>query len=193
MLIVNDAHLALAGMASLEERCRYCSKPLAVYPLIMSDDVDQTVYHVTCAPVCYTALSKQRKKRSLEERRRNFVMSLTPLARLRLAGRLCRLGSWFILAVGLSVSICLFFAIYSSYMADPSPNSPAPPLPLLLVSFALSGILVFFTSFFFILFFAVGAWLEYTSTKQDSQEKQSSQKTDQETNYEHVEITSLPR
>lgn len=120
-------------------------------------------------------------------------MSLTALARLRLAGRLCRLGSWFILAVGLSVSICLFFAIYSSYMADPSPNSPAPPLPLLLVSFALSGILVFFTSFFFILFFAVGAWLEYTSTQQDSQEKQRSQQTDRETNDEHVEITSLPR
>ena len=119
-------------------------------------------------------------------------MFLTPLARLRLAGRLCRLGSWFILAVGLSVSICLFFAIYSSYMADPSPNSPAPPLPLL-VSFALSGIIVINASFFFILLFAVGAWLEYRSTQQDSQEKQRSQNTDRETNDEHVEIISLPR
>ncbi len=120
-------------------------------------------------------------------------MSLTALARLRLSGRLCRLSSWLILAVGLIVSICLFFVIYSSYMTDPSPNSPTPPLATWLVSFALSGIIVIFTSFFFIFLFAVGAWLEYISTKQDSQEKQSSQKTDRETDYEHVEIISLPR
>ncbi len=49
MLIVNDAHLHLAGVASLEERCCYCSRPLAAYPLILSDDAGQTVYHVTCA------------------------------------------------------------------------------------------------------------------------------------------------
>lgn len=49
MLIVNDTHLCLAGVASLEERCTCCSKPLATYPLIMSDDRSQTVYHVTCA------------------------------------------------------------------------------------------------------------------------------------------------
>ena len=49
MLIVNDDHLRFAGIVSLEERCPYCSKTLASYPLIMSDDADQTVYHVTCA------------------------------------------------------------------------------------------------------------------------------------------------
>jgi hypothetical protein len=49
MLIVNDDHLHLAGIVSLEERCTYCSKTLAAYPLIMSDDAKQTVYHVTCA------------------------------------------------------------------------------------------------------------------------------------------------
>ena len=49
MLIVNDNHRCLAGVASLEERCYYCSRPLAAYPLIMSDDTRQTVYHVTCA------------------------------------------------------------------------------------------------------------------------------------------------
>jgi len=79
-------------------------------------------------------------------------------------------------------------------MADPGPNSLAPiPLMALLVSFALSGIIVINASFFFILLFAVGAWLEYRSTQQDSQEQQSSQQTDRETDYEHVEITSLPR
>src|SRR5258708_27103740 len=49
MLIVNDNHRCLAGVASLEERCIYCSRPLAAYPLVMSDDAQQTVYHVTCA------------------------------------------------------------------------------------------------------------------------------------------------
>jgi len=49
MLIVNDDQLRLAGIVSLEERCTYCSKTLAAYPLIMGDDADQTVYHVTCA------------------------------------------------------------------------------------------------------------------------------------------------
>ncbi len=49
MLIVNDDHLQLAGIASLEEPCPYCSKTLAAYPLIMLDDVQQIVYHITCA------------------------------------------------------------------------------------------------------------------------------------------------
>jgi hypothetical protein len=49
MLIVNDAQLRIAGIASLEERCVYCSKRLAVYPLIMGDDAKQAIYHVTCA------------------------------------------------------------------------------------------------------------------------------------------------
>jgi hypothetical protein len=49
MLIVNDTHLALAGVASLEEQCTYYTKPLAAYPLVLSDDASQTVYHVTCA------------------------------------------------------------------------------------------------------------------------------------------------
>ncbi len=49
MLIVNHDQLRLAGMGSLDEPCRYCSKTLSAYPLIMSDDEDQTVYHVTCA------------------------------------------------------------------------------------------------------------------------------------------------
>jgi hypothetical protein len=49
MLIVNDNQRLLAGVVSLEERCKYCSQPLTAYPLIMSDDVDQTVYHAACA------------------------------------------------------------------------------------------------------------------------------------------------
>src|SRR5713101_4396323 len=49
MLILNDKHRLRAGVASLDERCTYCSKALNEYPLIMSDDVEQTVYHAACA------------------------------------------------------------------------------------------------------------------------------------------------
>ena len=49
MLIVNDTHRLLAGVASLNEPCPYCSQPLRTYPLIMSDDAAQTVYHAACA------------------------------------------------------------------------------------------------------------------------------------------------
>jgi len=49
MLIVNDDHCRLAGVSSLDERCKYCSKAFVEYPLIQSDDADQTVYHATCA------------------------------------------------------------------------------------------------------------------------------------------------
>lgn len=49
MLIVNDNQRLLAGVVSLNEPCAYCSQPLRSYPLIMSDDAAQTVYHAACA------------------------------------------------------------------------------------------------------------------------------------------------
>jgi len=49
MLIVNDDHLCRAGVKSLDEPCPYCSKALAEYPLIMSDESEQVVYHAACA------------------------------------------------------------------------------------------------------------------------------------------------
>jgi hypothetical protein len=49
MLIINDTHRLLAGVVSLNEPCPYCSLPLRSYPLIMSDDAAQTVYHAACA------------------------------------------------------------------------------------------------------------------------------------------------
>jgi hypothetical protein len=49
MLIINDNHRLRAGVASMDERCTYCSKALNEYPLIMSDDAEQTVYHAACA------------------------------------------------------------------------------------------------------------------------------------------------
>lgn len=49
MLIINNGHLRRAGVCSLDELCPYCGLAYASYPLIMSDDAEQTVYHVTCA------------------------------------------------------------------------------------------------------------------------------------------------
>lgn len=49
MLIVNDNQRLLAGVVSLNEPCPYCSQPLRSYPLILSDDAAQTVYHAACA------------------------------------------------------------------------------------------------------------------------------------------------
>ncbi len=49
MLIVNDDHRRRAGVASLDQRCPDCGSAFANYPLIMSDDAGQTVYHVACA------------------------------------------------------------------------------------------------------------------------------------------------
>ncbi len=49
MLIVNDDHRTRAGAGSLDELCPYCGAAFAEYPLIMSDDAKQTVYHASCA------------------------------------------------------------------------------------------------------------------------------------------------
>lgn len=49
MLIVNDEHRLRVGIASLSKRCSYCSKALAAYPLIVSDEARLAVYHAACA------------------------------------------------------------------------------------------------------------------------------------------------
>lgn len=49
MLIINDKQRLRAGVTSMDERCKYCSKAVGEYPLIKSDDADQTVYHAACA------------------------------------------------------------------------------------------------------------------------------------------------
>ena len=48
-LIVNDDHLTRAGRASLDHCCPYCGEAYAAYPLVMSDDSGQTIYHIACA------------------------------------------------------------------------------------------------------------------------------------------------
>lgn len=49
MLIINDEHLVLADVCTLGERCPYCGLAFAEYPLIVSDDAAQPVYHAACA------------------------------------------------------------------------------------------------------------------------------------------------
>ena len=49
MLIVNDEQRLRAGIGSLSKRCQYCSKALAAYPLILSDDARLAGYHAACA------------------------------------------------------------------------------------------------------------------------------------------------
>jgi hypothetical protein len=49
MLIVNDDHLSRAGVCNLDTCCPYCGSAFADYPLVMSDDPAQTVYHIACA------------------------------------------------------------------------------------------------------------------------------------------------
>jgi len=46
MLIVNADHLSRAGVGSLNELYPYCRRMLGSYPLIMSNDPVQTVYHI---------------------------------------------------------------------------------------------------------------------------------------------------
>ena len=50
MLIVNDEQRLRAGIGSLSKRCQYCSKALAAYPLILSDEARLAVYHAAVLP-----------------------------------------------------------------------------------------------------------------------------------------------
>jgi len=56
MLIANDEQRLRAGIASLSKRCSYCTKALAAYPLIMSDDARFQVYHAGCAAALATEI-----------------------------------------------------------------------------------------------------------------------------------------
>jgi hypothetical protein len=49
MLIVNDEHRMRVGTWNLEALCPYCGIAFTEYPLIMSEDAQQTVYHAACA------------------------------------------------------------------------------------------------------------------------------------------------
>jgi hypothetical protein len=56
MLIFNDEQRLRAGIRSLSKRCPYCCKPLAAYPLILSDDAGLAVYHAACAAALATEI-----------------------------------------------------------------------------------------------------------------------------------------
>ncbi len=56
MLIGNSEQRLQAGIASLSKRCSYCSKALAAYPLIVSDEARLQVYHAACAAALATEI-----------------------------------------------------------------------------------------------------------------------------------------
>ena len=56
MLIFTDEHLRSAGIKSLSKRCSYCSKALAAYPLVLSDDAGLAVFHAACAAALATEI-----------------------------------------------------------------------------------------------------------------------------------------
>jgi hypothetical protein len=56
VLIFNDEQRLRAGIKSLSKRCPYCSKALAAYPLILSDDAGLAVYHAACAAALATEI-----------------------------------------------------------------------------------------------------------------------------------------
>ena len=102
----------------------------------------------------------------------------TPLSRMRLAGKLCRRGAWIIAAAGLAVIVFFSLSQVSSYQANPGQNFND-----LLTPFALVLLLAISIFFFFLILFALGAFLEYMSTEKNLQE----------VNDEPVEITPLPK
>jgi len=56
MLIFTDEQRLRAGIKSLSKRCPYCSKPLATYSLILSDDAGFFVSHAACAAALATEI-----------------------------------------------------------------------------------------------------------------------------------------
>lgn len=107
-------------------------------------------------------------------------MFLTPLARLRLASRLCRISSWLVLLAGMATSLCLFVITYTPELSDAGPR-------LLLSSLALSGLVAMVACFFFVCLFSAGAFLEYVSTIDLGIKQKVRERSD-----EDVEITPLP-
>ena len=100
----------------------------------------------------------------------------TALARLRLATRLCKLGARLILVAGLVVDIYLgLFVIY-----DPGSQQPI-DLRQVLTTLALMVLIALPVFFFFIFLSAFGAFLDYTSAVEKTEEPIE----------EPIEITSL--
>jgi hypothetical protein len=56
MLIGNSEQRRRAEIKSLSKRCPYCSKALAAYPLVLSDDAGFFVYHAACAAALATEI-----------------------------------------------------------------------------------------------------------------------------------------
>jgi len=105
----------------------------------------------------------------------------TALARMRMAGRLCRLTAWLILLVGLAASIYLSFFVING----PNNQGSLDPRQVLLSS-AIAILITIPVFFFFVFLFAVGAVIDYMSLRQSTHQTQMKDE-------DRVEITTLPR
>lgn len=100
----------------------------------------------------------------------------TALSRMRLAGKLCRLGAWIIAAAGLAVIVFYIIITVSSNQENPGQN-----LNGQLTSYVIGFLMAIPILFFFFILTAAGALLEYLGAERKPQEA----------NEEDVEITSL--
>lgn len=107
----------------------------------------------------------------------------TSLSRMCLAAKLCRRGASIIAAVGLVVIIFLAVVVFRVISNASDQASSGLNFNELFITFAIALLMAIPIFFFFLILYAVGAWLDYMSTE----------KNQQEVNDERVEITSLPQ
>jgi len=98
------------------------------------------------------------------------------LSRMRLAGKLCRLGTWIIAGVGLAAIAFYFIATISNNQGNPGQNLEGE-----LISYMILFLIAIPILFFMLILTALGALLEYLGTARNLHESSD----------EHVEITSL--
>ncbi len=103
---------------------------------------------------------------------------LSPLSRMRFAGKVCKLGAWLIAAKGLIVIVLIYFVTIGANNG-PGNNGPTPNDLFTIALFML--IVAILTSFFSLILYAAGTLLIYMGT-----EKNTRQESD-----ELVKITSL--
>ena len=104
----------------------------------------------------------------------------TPLSRLRMAGKLCRLGAWIIAVAGFVAIILYVIVTFYNNQGNPGqdPNGQ-------LTNYMVALLLAIPIFFFFLALTAMGALLEYVGREQKAH------KAGDERDDERLEITSL--
>lgn len=92
---------------------------------------------------------------------------VTPLARMRFVGKLCRLGAWIILALGIA-AIILFYLLSTNALNGPG-NGPGggPSLNDLFTTLVFIFLMAILVSFFSLILYAAGTLLSYLSREKE--------------------------